>query len=118
MLYSISVPFLYNQIGVKLCMFMQINSFEMELSVPSLASDGGAQTCRAVFIRAPAIIDVGSSVEVLAECPLAPKQAVDLPEQVTISLTQLMPKFSVWASFHRQYSTLFSTANTYNHEDC
>ncbi|XP_024403607.1 probable pyridoxal 5'-phosphate synthase subunit PDX2 isoform X2 [Physcomitrium patens] len=59
----------------------QINSFEMELSVPSLASDGGAQTCRAVFIRAPAIIDVGSSVEVLAECPLAPKQAVDLPEQ-------------------------------------
>lgn len=54
----------------------QLNSFEMELSVPTLASrEGGAETCRAVFIRAPAIVDVGSSVEVLAEYPLAPGQA-------------------------------------------
>lgn len=61
-------------------MSVQLNSFEMELSVPTLASrEGGAETCRAVFIRAPAIVDVGSSVEVLAEYPLAPGQA---PQQV------------------------------------
>ncbi|KAG0565007.1 hypothetical protein M758_8G152000 [Ceratodon purpureus] len=56
----------------------QLNSFEVELPVPALASqEGGSTTCRAVFIRAPAIFDVGPSVDVLAEYPLAPGQAVE-----------------------------------------
>jgi len=57
----------------------------MELPVPVLASqEGGSGTCRAVFIRAPAIVNVGPSVQVLAEYPLAPGQAFDVSEQVKI----------------------------------
>ncbi|KAJ7526983.1 hypothetical protein O6H91_16G030400 [Diphasiastrum complanatum] len=45
----------------------QLNSFEAELPVPSLVqSEGGPSSFRAVFIRAPAIIQKGESVEVLA----------------------------------------------------
>lgn len=46
---------------------MQIQSFEAELPVPELAAtEGGPPSFRAVFIRAPAIIEVGPDVEVLA----------------------------------------------------
>ncbi|KAG0556857.1 hypothetical protein M758_11G081200 [Ceratodon purpureus] len=63
----------------------QLNSFEVELPVPALATqEGGAETTRAVFIRAPAIVGVGSSVEVLAEYPLSPSQTAHSPEQVIL----------------------------------
>lgn len=53
-------------------MLLQLQSFEMELSVPKLAEkEGGTDTCRGVFIRAPAIIEVGPNVEVIANCPLS-----------------------------------------------
>ncbi|KAF2288800.1 hypothetical protein GH714_014254 [Hevea brasiliensis] len=46
----------------------QIQSFEAELSVPELVSkEGGPETFRGVFIRAPAVLEVGPGVEVLAE---------------------------------------------------
>ncbi|KAM0843395.1 hypothetical protein ACQ4PT_057722 [Festuca glaucescens] len=49
----------------------QVRSFETELSVPMLAEkEGGSPTCRGVFIRAPAILAVGSDVEILADCPV------------------------------------------------
>lgn len=32
--------------------------------------EGGSHTCRGVFIRAPAILEVGQDVEVLADCPV------------------------------------------------
>ncbi|VAI54599.1 unnamed protein product [Triticum turgidum subsp. durum] len=49
----------------------QLQSFETELSVPMLAEkEGGSHTCRGVFIRAPAILEVGQDVEVLADCPV------------------------------------------------
>ncbi|XP_050370043.1 probable pyridoxal 5'-phosphate synthase subunit PDX2 [Argentina anserina] len=49
----------------------QIQSFETELSVPELASkEGGPELCRGVFIRAPAILEVGPEVEVLADYPV------------------------------------------------
>ncbi|KAL8204717.1 hypothetical protein R6Q57_010340 [Mikania cordata] len=45
----------------------QIQSFEADLPVPGLASqEGGPPSFRAVFIRAPAILEVGPGVEVLA----------------------------------------------------
>ena len=50
---------------------LQLQSFETELSVPKLAEkEGGNDTCRGVFIRAPAILEVGSDVEILADCPV------------------------------------------------
>lgn len=46
----------------------QIQSFEAELSIPEIADkEGGPPTFRAIFIRAPAIIEVGPGVEVLAD---------------------------------------------------
>lgn len=46
----------------------QLNSFEMELAVPALAAvEGGPPSFRAVFIRAPAILEAGPTVEVLAD---------------------------------------------------
>lgn len=46
----------------------QIQSFETELAVPKLAErEGGSDTCRGVFIRAPAILKAGPEVEVLAD---------------------------------------------------
>ncbi|XP_048325130.2 probable pyridoxal 5'-phosphate synthase subunit PDX2 isoform X2 [Ziziphus jujuba] len=53
----------------------QIQSFETELSVPELASkEGGAEFYRGVFIRAPAILDVGPDVLVLADYSLSSKE--------------------------------------------
>ncbi|MBA0745106.1 hypothetical protein Gogos_007696 [Gossypium gossypioides] len=49
----------------------QIQSFEAELLVPELASqEGGPETFRGVFIRAPAVLEVGPEVEVLADYPI------------------------------------------------
>ncbi|KAF7825549.1 putative pyridoxal 5'-phosphate synthase subunit PDX2 [Senna tora] len=49
----------------------QIQSFEAELSVPELASkEGGPETFRGIFIRAPAILEVGPEVQILAEYPV------------------------------------------------
>ncbi|MCD7471325.1 Pyridoxal biosynthesis protein pdx2 [Datura stramonium] len=46
----------------------QIQSFETELPIPQIvAKEGGPSSFRAVFIRAPAILDVGPDVEVLAD---------------------------------------------------
>ncbi|KAL4611050.1 hypothetical protein ACB092_08G096400 [Castanea dentata] len=49
----------------------QIQSFEAELPVPVLASkEGGPETFPGVFIRAPAILEVGPEVQVLADYPV------------------------------------------------
>ncbi|KAK3022488.1 hypothetical protein RJ639_045817, partial [Escallonia herrerae] len=56
----------------------QIQSFEAEISVPEIAAtEGGLPTFRAVFIRAPAILEVGPEVEVLADIPLASDKNVN-----------------------------------------
>lgn len=59
-------------------MFIQIQSFEAELSVPELvAKEGGPETFRGVFIRAPAILEVGPEVEVLADYPAPSNKLLD-----------------------------------------
>lgn len=56
----------------------QIQSFEAELSVPELAAkEGGPETFRGLFIRAPAILEVGPDVQVLADYPVASKKSLD-----------------------------------------
>lgn len=56
----------------------QIQSFETELSVPELAAkEGGPETFRGVFIRAPAILEVGPKVEVLADYPVPSGKFLD-----------------------------------------
>ncbi|CAK9174392.1 unnamed protein product [Ilex paraguariensis] len=57
----------------------QLQSFEAELSVPEIAAkEGGPPTFRGVFIRAPAILDVGSDVEVLADICIQSDKTSDL----------------------------------------
>lgn len=57
---------------------IQIQSFETELSVPELASkEGGSGLYRGVFIRAPAILDVGPDVQVLADYPVSSNKELD-----------------------------------------
>lgn len=57
---------------------IQIQSFEAELPVPQIADkEGGPPTFRAVFIRAPAILEVGPEVVVLADIPVSSNKAVD-----------------------------------------
>ncbi|CAM8952728.1 unnamed protein product [Rhodiola kirilowii] len=57
----------------------QLQSFETELAVPELASkEGGPETFRGVFIRAPAVLEIGPEVEVLADYPVPSNK---LPEQ-------------------------------------
>ncbi|XP_010929443.1 probable pyridoxal 5'-phosphate synthase subunit PDX2 [Elaeis guineensis] len=49
----------------------QLQSFETQLAVPKLAEkEGGPDSFRGVFIRAPAILEAGPDVEVLADCPV------------------------------------------------
>ena len=59
----------------------QINSFETQLPAPTcLGSDGceadaaAADTFRAMFIRAPAVLEAGPEVEVLARYELTPEE--------------------------------------------
>lgn len=57
---------------------LQIQSFEAEISVPELASkEGGPEIFRGVFIRAPAILEVGPEVEVLADYPIPANKLKD-----------------------------------------
>lgn len=44
----------------------QINSFECDLDAPTSLPDSASGPCRAVFIRAPAILEASPDVEVLA----------------------------------------------------
>lgn len=66
-------------------MFIQIQSFETEISVPELASkEGGPETFRGVFIRAPAILEVGPEVQVLADYPVPSNKVLDSNSAVEI----------------------------------
>ncbi|XP_074559366.1 putative pyridoxal 5'-phosphate synthase subunit PDX2 [Curcuma longa] len=57
----------------------QVQSFEIQLSVTKLAEEeGGPSSFRGVFIRAPAILEVGPEVEVLADCPVPPETRKNL----------------------------------------
>ncbi|KAK1289664.1 Pyridoxal biosynthesis protein PDX2 [Acorus calamus] len=50
----------------------QLQSFETELHVPKLAAKvGGPTSFRGVFIRAPAILEAGPGVEILADYPVS-----------------------------------------------
>eukprot|EP00884_Botryococcus_braunii_P001335 jgi/Botrbrau1/11201/Bobra.0214s0025.1 len=56
----------------------QINSFETQLPAPACLppeADGSAPDFRAIFIRAPAVLETGPSVEVLSQYVLAPDEA-------------------------------------------
>lgn len=74
----------------------QIQSFEAELSVPALASqEGGPETFRGVFIRAPAVLDVGPDVDVLADYPVPSNKVLYSSSTVEIQEENAMPEKKV-----------------------
>ncbi|EEF32100.1 Glutamine amidotransferase subunit pdxT, putative [Ricinus communis] len=71
----------------------QIQSFETELSVPELVSkEGGPETFRGVFIRAPAVVEVGPGVEVLAEYPVPSTNVLYSSSAVQIQEENALPE--------------------------
>ncbi|KAK7283987.1 hypothetical protein RIF29_13738 [Crotalaria pallida] len=61
----------------------QIQSFEAEVLAPELASkEGGPETFRGVFIRAPAILEVGPEVQVLADYPVPTNSLLSLDSSI------------------------------------
>ncbi|PON71839.1 Pyridoxal 5'-phosphate synthase subunit [Parasponia andersonii] len=56
----------------------QIQSFAADIAVPELSSkEGGPEIFRGVFIRAPAILEVGPEVQVLADYPVSSNKVSD-----------------------------------------
>ena len=78
----------------------QINSFEAILPTPAcLAELGGDPTVRCVFIRAPAIIDVGSDVEVLATYTLTKDELIQAQGRESV-IVAVRSKNLMATSFH------------------
>lgn len=60
--------------------------------MPVLASkEGGPETFRGVFIRAPAVLDVGPDVDVLADYPVPSNKVLFSSSTVEIREVCLMP---------------------------
>jgi len=78
----------------------QINSFEAELPTPPcLAALGGDPTVRCVFIRAPAIIDVGPDVDVLATYTLTKEELIQAQGRESV-IVAVRSKNLMATSFH------------------
>ncbi|KAE8700238.1 putative pyridoxal 5'-phosphate synthase subunit PDX2 [Hibiscus syriacus] len=74
----------------------QLQSFEAELLVPELTSkEGGPETFRGVFIRAPAILEVGPEVEVLADYPIPSNKVLYSSSDVEIQEESAVPEKKV-----------------------
>ncbi|XP_007015417.2 PREDICTED: probable pyridoxal 5'-phosphate synthase subunit PDX2 [Theobroma cacao] len=74
----------------------QIQSFEAELLVPELASrEGGPETFPGVFIRAPAVLEVGPEVEVLADYPIPSNKVLYSSSAVEIQEENAVPEKKV-----------------------
>lgn len=74
----------------------QIQSFEADLQVPELASkEGGPGTFRGVFIRAPAILEAGPDVEVLADYPIPTNKVLYSSSSVEIQEESAVPEEKV-----------------------
>lgn len=74
----------------------QIQSFEADILVPQLTSqEGGPETYRGVFIRAPAVLDVGPDVEVLADYPVPSNKVLYSSSTVQIQEEDALPETKV-----------------------
>lgn len=90
----------------------QINSFESQLPTPEcLKREGEEETFRAVFIRAPAITEVGEGVEVLARYVLTKEELLQSShESVIIAVrsknlmaTSFHPELTADTRWHRYF---------------
>ncbi|KAK9058587.1 hypothetical protein SSX86_023429 [Deinandra increscens subsp. villosa] len=99
----------------------QIQSFEAELPVPELAAtEGGPPSFRAVFIRAPAIVEVGPSVEVLASVSvqLSKEESAESDSKVIVAVKQgnilataFHPELTIDSRWHSYFMKMSPTNN-------
>ncbi|KAK2077739.1 hypothetical protein QBZ16_004586 [Prototheca wickerhamii] len=82
----------------------QINSFETRLPAPAcLVDDQGAdqeKDFRALFIRAPAITEVGEGVDVLASYALSPQEKAEDPQRPESVIVAVRSGNLLATSFH------------------
>lgn len=89
-----------SQIVLKFVFDVQIQSFEADISVPQLTSkEGGPETYRGVFIRAPAVLDVGPDVEVLADYPVPSNKVLYSSSTVQIQEVCLILHQCSWKDY-------------------
>ena len=85
----------------------QVNSFEAEISVPSLDAvserDQEGRPFHAIFIRAPLITAVGKGVEVLARLD---EGGIVAARQANLLVTAFHPELTTDARFHRYFLTM------------
>jgi 5'-phosphate synthase pdxT subunit len=77
----------------------QNQSFEILLEAPAL----GDEPFRAVFIRAPAILEAGPAVQVLAEAPGHDEHVIVAVRQGSILATAFHPELTDDARWHRLF---------------
>jgi 5'-phosphate synthase pdxT subunit len=77
----------------------QNQSFEVLLDAPVL----GSEPFRAVFIRAPAILEAGPAVQVLAEAPGRGEQVIVAVRQGPILATAFHPELTDDARWHKLF---------------
>ena len=77
----------------------QNQSFEMLLEAPVL----GTEPFRAVFIRAPAIVEIGPAVQVLAQAPGHGEQVIVAVRQGPILATAFHPELTDDSRWHRLF---------------
>jgi 5'-phosphate synthase pdxT subunit len=83
----------------------QVDSFEIDLSVPALADP--EQLYRAVFIRAPLIEDVGPQVDILARLPASDGEGMIVAAREGQFLaTSFHPELTNDVRFHRYFLDL------------
>ncbi|XP_076931442.1 putative pyridoxal 5'-phosphate synthase subunit PDX2 [Bidens hawaiensis] len=96
----------------------QIQSFEAELPVPELAAkEGGPPSFRGVFIRAPAILEVGLGVEVLASVSIKEESAepeskvIVAVKQGNILATAFHPELTIDSRWHSYFMKMSPSNN-------
>ena len=89
----------------------QVDSFEIDLSVPSLADVTGPDdpegAFHAVFIRAPAVVDIGPGVDILSTLPTGEIVAVRQDNRLG---TAFHPELGDDLRFHRYFIALVAGA--------
>ncbi|XP_076917974.1 putative pyridoxal 5'-phosphate synthase subunit PDX2 [Bidens hawaiensis] len=96
----------------------QIQSFEAELPVPELAAkEGGPSSFRGVFIRAPAILEVGPGVEVLASVSIkegsaeSESKVIVAVKQGNILATAFHPELTIDSRWHSYFMKMSPSNN-------
>ena len=81
----------------------QVDSFEIDLSIPVLGSD----TFHAVFIRAPLVVEIGPNVTVLATLPAAVSNSgqdqIVAVQQGNLLATSFHPEITSDLRFHQYF---------------